>query len=102
MSDIKIAKDFTTTPGARTYDDGPKSGQEFYEKVLRERYIEAVKNGGKLRIDLDGTDGYASSFLNEAFSRLGNEFGSDQVWNNIVVISIEVPKYLKKSKRVCV
>lgn len=98
MIEIKIARDFTLTPGARTYADGPKSGQEFYETILRHKFDQAIAQKIKLRIDLDGTDGYASSFLNEAFSRLGNEFGADIVWENLVIISDEVPKYLKKVK----
>ena len=53
----------------------------------------------KLKIILDGTEGYASSFLNEAFSLLGNEFGAEIAWNNIIVISNEVPKYIEKVKQ---
>jgi STAS-like domain of unknown function (DUF4325) len=98
MIDIKISTNFTKTPGARYYSDGPFSGEEFYDKLLKKSYVEAVNQGVKLRVDLDGTDGYASSFLNEAFSRLGNEFGADTVFSNLIIISEEVPKYLKKVK----
>ena len=98
MIEIKISKDFTVTPGARNYKDGPFSGEEFYDKVLKVKFQEAIKTGVKLKVDLDGTDGYASSFLNEAFSRLGNEFGAKEAENNLIIISNEVPKYLKKVK----
>lgn len=98
MIEINISEEFTDTPGARTYSDGEFSGQEFYDKLLKSRYKEAVSVGEKLCVNLDGTNGYASSFLNEAFSRLGNEFGHDAVWNNLIIISNEVPKYIEKVK----
>jgi len=98
MIEIKISNDFTKTPGARYYTDGPNSGEEFYDKLLKAKYLEAIGKGVKLTVDLDGTDGYASSFLNEAFSRLGNEFGAEEVNRNLIIISNEVPKYIKKVK----
>lgn len=98
MIEINIAKDFSTTPGARSYDDGPDSGQEFFDKLLRPKYEEAIHNNDKLKIILDGTDGMASSFLNEAFRRLGEQFGSDEVWSNLILVSDEVPKYIRKVK----
>ncbi|MCW3071124.1 MAG: hypothetical protein JWO44_1014 [Bacteroidetes bacterium] len=98
MIEINIAKDFALETGARNYSDGPFSGEEFFDKLLRGKYIEARKQGVKLKIILDGTEGYASSFLNEAFIRLGSEFGPDEVWNNLILISNEIPKYIKKVK----
>jgi hypothetical protein len=98
MIELKIVEVFTDTPGARTYEDGPFSGQEFYDKHLKIDFEKAISQGVKLFIDLDGTNGYASSFLNEAFSRLGNEFGADKVWNNLEIKSLEVPKYITKVK----
>lgn len=99
MITINIAREFTLTPGARYYTDGPKSGQEFYDKLLKEGFSNSIVSGTKLKVILDGTDGYASSFLNEAFSLLGNEFGADKVWNNLIIISEEVPKYISKVKQ---
>jgi hypothetical protein len=96
MITINIATDFAKEPGARTYSDGPKSGQEFFEELLRPKYLEAAGLGVKLRIILDGTEGYASSFINEAFRRLGGEFGPDAVMANLIIVSNEVPKYIKK------
>ncbi|HCY83261.1 MAG TPA: DUF4325 domain-containing protein [Xanthomarina gelatinilytica] len=98
MVEINIYEDFTDTPGARTYEDGEFSGQEFFDKLLLPKYEEAVNKNEKLQINLDGTNGYASSFLNEAFSRLGNKFNPETVWNNLIVISNEVPKYIDKVK----
>lgn len=99
MITINIAQQFTQTPGARYYTDGPKSGEEFYKELLKAEYVKAIGLNVKLKIILDGTDGYASSFLNEAFSLLGNEFGAEEVWNNLIIISEEVPKYIDKVKQ---
>lgn len=96
---IKVAKDFSKTPGARFKNDGSNSGEEFYEKILKPKYIEALKKKEKLSVDLDGTHGYASSFLNEAFGRLSNEclnngkFDPDFILRNIEIISFEIPDY---------
>ncbi len=99
MFKIKIAEDFSATPGARYYEDGPASGQEFFEKILKDKFESAISNNQKLTIDLDGTDGYASSFLNEAFRRLSSAYDAETVWNNLVLISNEIPKYIQKIKK---
>jgi phosphomannomutase len=98
MVTINIAEEFAAEPGARTYDDGPKSGQEFFDDLLRPRFAEALNKKEKLKVILDGVEGYASSFLNEAFRRLGNEFGPDIVMENLLIISNEIPKYARKIK----
>jgi phosphomannomutase len=95
---INIANDFGVETGARTYEDGKKSGQEFYEHYLKPNFEQAIRDKTKLKIILDGTDGLASSFLNEAFRRFGTEFGADNVWANLILISTEVPKYIIKIK----
>jgi len=96
MIEIKVLRDFTFAPGARDYDDGIDSGQEFYEKLLKSKYEEALKNNVQLKIDLDGVEGYPSSFLSESFGLLGNEFGGASVWNRLIIVSNEVPMYIKK------
>lgn len=98
MEEIIMKTDFTFTPGARDYDDGKESGQEFFEKVLLPKFEIALSANSKLKIDLDGVEGYPSSFLSESFSLLGNKFGSDLVWNNLIIKSNEVPKYISKIK----
>jgi len=96
MIEIKIKTEFTFTPGARDYDDGKESGQEFYEKLLKNRFQEALDQGVKLKVDLDGVEGYPSSFLSESFGLLGNKFGGNVVWSNLIIVSNEVPKYIRK------
>lgn len=98
MIEINIASEFTKTPGARNYSDGKKSGEEFFDELLLPRYKIASERGVKLKIYLDGTEGFPSSFLNEAFGRLGNTFPPDEVWGNLILISNEIPKYISKVK----
>ncbi len=95
---LNIPIEFSKTTGFRTYDDGPKSGQEFYETLLKKKFTDAINRKERLKIILDGGEGYTSSFLNEAFRLLGKDFGSNKVWDNIIVISAEIPKYIKKIK----
>jgi phosphomannomutase len=96
---IDIPNDFTKTPGWRTYDDGPYSGQEFYDKLLKKGFADALAQNVKLKVILDGSNGYTTSFLNEAFRLLGGEFGGDAVWNRLLIISNEVPKYIERIKK---
>ena len=69
MITINIKEDFSPTTGFRTYEDGPKSGLEFYETLLKEKFENAIRTNDKLKIILDGGEGYTSSFLNEAFMK---------------------------------
>jgi hypothetical protein len=96
MIEINIAKEFGIETGARTYADGPKSGEEFFDKLLKPRYEQAKAEGKQLRVILDGTEGLASSFLNESFGRLGKAFGPEDLKNRLVLISNEMPKYITK------
>ena len=98
MITINIKEDFSSKTGFRTYEDGPKSGQEFFDTLLHPKFKEALINNVQLRIVLDGGEGYTSSFLNEAFRLLGKEYGSDIVQANLIIVSMEWPKYIKKIK----
>jgi hypothetical protein len=76
---ISIARDFTDTPGPRFKDEGDFSGQEFLEDVLEPKYLQAVDAKEKLLIDLDGTEGYATSFLEAAFGGLARKYNPSEV-----------------------
>lgn len=57
---INVAEHFTVYPGGRTREDGGGSAEEFLELIKHSLNI-----CDKVIIDLDGTRGYGSSFLNE-------------------------------------
>ncbi len=63
-----FVKDFSEFPGPRFRSIGPDSGEEFRETVL----IPAIQENGieNISVNLDGTCGYGSSFLEEAFGGL--------------------------------
>lgn len=90
-TELRIASDFSRTPGARYRSDGKFSGQEFYEDILKNSFRKALELNSKLKIILDGTHGYATSFLDEAFGRLAEDFTKDSVKKNIILISDEEP-----------
>jgi hypothetical protein len=63
---ISIAQDFSRFPGGRFRDDGDFSGQRFREDFL----VPALTSSDVVVVDLDGTLGFGSSFLEEAFGGL--------------------------------
>jgi len=67
---INIANDFTISPGGRYRKDGDHSGEEFCDDYLLPRVKEAITEAAAVTVDLDGTIGYGSSFLDEAFGGL--------------------------------
>ena len=88
---LNIASEFSRTPGARYRTDGKFSGEEFYENILKDLFSEILKLKCNLKIILDGTHGYATSFLDEAFGRLAKDFGVIKVKENVILISEEEP-----------
>ena len=90
---INIAKDFTLYPGARYKTDGKNSGQEFYEDYLKPKLdlVWGVDND-KVEVHLDGTFGYASSFLSEIAVRLVQDYQDrNKIKNKIEFISEKDP-----------
>jgi hypothetical protein len=66
MQKINVAKDFTRFPSGRYKKNGDTSGEAFREKFLEG----PVTKKEPVTIELDGTIGYGSSFLEEAFGGL--------------------------------
>jgi len=66
---LKIA-DWSQYPGPRGRSAGDHSAEEFFEQVLLPAWKQAISIPVLLTVDLDGTSGYAHSFLDEAFGRL--------------------------------
>lgn len=85
MSLISIANDFSSTPGGRFRTDGPFSGEQFREDVL----IPALGSAPSITVELDGTRGYPSSFLDEAFAGLVRKKGwsADEFKKHITIIA---------------
>ncbi len=92
---LKFIEDFTPYPGGRSRSTGSNSAEEFYEDVLQKKFKQAVDEDKVLSIDLDGAAGYAGSFLDEAFGRLGHEFGLEECKNRLEFVSNEEP-YLRE------
>lgn len=86
---IKMSKEFSISPGSRYPDEGNFSGQEFRESILIPKFKEALKNKSILIVDLDGTLGYGTSFLEEVFGGLARQFSIENVKKYINIISHE-------------
>lgn len=91
---IKIL-DFDEFPGLRHCSISENSGEEFYHKVLNAKFKEAYETSQDLIVDLDGTDAYASSFLDEAFGNLVYDFTLSQVEKRVQIISLDEPHWIK-------
>lgn len=94
--DISVlpVQEFTDTPGPRLRKEGEHSGEEFREDLLRPRFEDAAEHGCILVVDLDGTAGYASSFLEEAFGGLARRCSIAAVQDGIEVKSDTRPWYI--------
>lgn len=69
MSTIRV-RDFAPSPGGRFVSDGEYSGEWFREEILAPALRKASAESETLVVILDGTSGYGSSFLEEAFGGL--------------------------------
>ena len=63
---INVAEDYSRYPAGRFRTDGPFSGQKFREDLL----VPALNDTEIVEVQLDGTAGFGSSFLEEAFGGL--------------------------------
>lgn len=79
--------EFSQSPGPRYCSQGDDSGELFYHQILNQKFAEAYQAGNNLRVILDGADGYASSFLDEAFGNLVYDFGESAVRNTLIIVS---------------
>lgn len=70
MKKFNIAEEYTITPGPRLVRHGKYSGEDFRNRVLYNLVEECINSNEKLEINLDGTYGYPSSFLEESFGGL--------------------------------
>jgi hypothetical protein len=82
---IYVAKDYSDTPAGRFCTDGSYSGERFREEFL---YPALIKYD-HVEVNLDGTLGLGSSFLEEAFGGLIREKNMDisDVEKKLTIIS---------------
>ena len=65
--------DYTIYPGPRYITEGLYSGEDFRKTHLSNLVKDVIQKKIKLVIDLDGTNGYSTGFLEEAFGGLIRE-----------------------------
>jgi hypothetical protein len=95
---LKIASDFSSTPGPRRRSEGNFSGEEFRQRILVPKLKSAMDAGRELVVDLDGTSGYGTSFLEEAFGGLirNNGYSLTELQRAVKFVSNEEPDLLKE------
>lgn len=93
---INIAKDFSRYPYGRYRKYSETSGEVFREDHL----IPALKEFDKITIELDGTEGYGSSFLDEAFAGLirGEGLDKNDIQKRLEFISNDDPSLIDEVK----
>jgi len=103
---VRIASEFSETPGPRSRDEGDYSGQQFLEEILKPRFEEAKNTKQKLIVDLDGTDGYATSFLESAFGGLARIYESREILETMAFksneepyLEMEIKQYIKEARK---
>jgi len=91
---IKVI-DFTEYPGVRYKHQGDNdTGEDFYYDIIKSSFQLALDENKILEVDLDGTAGYASSFLDESFGNLVYDFEYDKIKNHLKIISFEEPDWV--------
>lgn len=81
---INISRDFSAYPAGRYEKDGDFTGEGFRRKLLKK----ALQKNAIVVVELDGTLGYGSSFLEEAFGGLIREdnFSEEDLSNRLELI----------------
>lgn len=94
--EIKISRDFSYSPGPRYINEGKNSGEKFRKEILKDAFTRAINEDKKIVVDLDVTDGYGTSFLEESFGGLVRDDGInyDEIIKRLEIISKE-EEYLK-------
>jgi hypothetical protein len=72
---LHIATEFAEAPGPRKRTEGPHSGEAFRQDLLMPVVRNAMAQREPLTVVLDGTAGFGTSFLEEAFGGLIREDG---------------------------
>lgn len=103
MMKINIAKDFSRYPSGRFMKNGDTSGEAFKEKHL----LPPLLAGESVTVELDGTIGYGSSFLEEAFGGVARKLKltSQVLFEKITLVSSdkllieEIKQYIRDASK---
>ncbi|GAB1348305.1 hypothetical protein MASR1M107_05170 [Ignavibacteriales bacterium] len=92
---FRIAKEFSESPGPRYIREGIYSGELFRTTIFSPLVKKCMKGGVKILVDLDGTYGYGTSFLEETFGGLirNDKFRLDEL-NSLFEFKSEEEPYL--------
>lgn len=88
--------DFTEYPGVRYKHQGDRdTGEDFYYEKVNPSFKQAIEEDKILEVDLDGTAGYASSFLDESFGNLVYDFSYEEITKRLKIKSDEEPDWIE-------
>jgi hypothetical protein len=92
LFEIDLARDFSAHPYGRYDRHGPVNGSRF----RREKLEPPLRAGDDVLVDLDGTSGLSSSFLDEAFAGLvkSGVLTPNQFPKRVRIKSLRDPTYL--------
>ena len=96
---LKVATEFSETPGPRSREEGEFSGEQFLEDVLAPKFERARRDRATLTVDLDGTEGYATSFLEAAFGGLARQYSEKEVLETVHLKSEDEPYLADEIRR---
>lgn len=77
----------STEPAGREEDDGEFSGAAFYDQYLEPKFQEACNDEKILIVNMDGVEGYSTSFLNGSFGKLGEVYAHDVIRKHLIIES---------------
>jgi|CXWL01.1.fsa_nt_gi hypothetical protein len=99
MSDktINVAEDFNLYPFARYKNQSDSSGEEFRDNIL----VPALKSFDKVKVILDGTEGYGSSWFDESFAGIVRKgiLSKEDLLKKLDLVSEEDPSYINEIKK---
>jgi len=96
---ISMKSDFSLTPGPRYVIEGEHSGEQFRKNVLEPKFAYVLEKKGILSIDLDGTFGFGTSFLEEVFGGLARKYKDLNIMDHLEIISEEEPYLISDIKK---
>lgn len=95
--EIDIGQDFSDVPSGRFPEDGEFNGQRFRREIL----VPALRGGDRVLVNIDHTEGYGSSFLEEAFGGLirWEGFSKKDLDSRLIIIS-EQPRTVRYKRKI--